>query len=131
MGARGHVDRISGIPGAERRAGHRVSGRGVSSLVYADTAVLGSQFRWRCVPSIVRTPSALPRMLHASDWPFPANSLVFWHRLHPFTTLGLMAEKNLFLRDFRLKLALGMPPESFDRMGELLGARTAGSPGSP
>lgn len=90
--------------------------------LYADTAVLGSQFRWRCIPEIVRTPSVLPRMIHASDWPFPANALVFWHRLHPFTTVRLMAEKNLFLRDLRLKQALGMSEESFGRMGLVLGA---------
>lgn len=39
--------------------------------------MLGSQFRWRCIPKIVRAPSVLPRMIHASDWPFPANALVF------------------------------------------------------
>ncbi len=92
--------------------------------LYADTAVLGSQFRWRCIPEIVRTPSVLPRMIHASDWPFPANALVFWNRLHPFTLVGLMAEKNLFLRDLRLKQALGMPAESFGRMAPLLATDT-------
>jgi hypothetical protein len=90
--------------------------------LYADTAVLGSQFRWRCIPQIVRTPSVLPQMIHASDWPFPANALVFWHRLHPFTTVGLMAESNLFLRDLRLKQALGMPETSFQRFGLLPGS---------
>lgn len=93
--------------------------------LYADTAVLGSQFRWRCVPSMVRTDSVLTRMLHASDWPFPANSLVFWHRLHPFTVVELMAERNLFVRDARLKFALGMPPESFERIGDMLGEKSA------
>lgn len=87
--------------------------------LYGDTAVLGSQFRWRCIPDIVRTPSALPRILHASDWPFPANALVFWNRLHPFTLVALMAEENLFLRDLRLKQALGMPEDSFRRFGQL------------
>ncbi len=86
----------------------------------ADTAVLGSQFRWRCVPGIVRTPATLPRMIHASDWPFPANALVHWHRMHPFSVVGLAAEKNLFLRDLRLKQALGMPVESFVRIRDLL-----------
>ena len=90
--------------------------------LYADTAVLGSQFRWRCIPEIVRTPSVLPRMIHASDWPFPANPLVFWNRLHPWTLVGLMAERNLFLRDLRLKQALGMPDESFGRFGRLIPA---------
>lgn len=86
----------------------------------ADTAVLGSQFRWRCVPGIVQTPAALPRMIHASDWPFPANALVHWHRMHPFFVIKLAAEKNLFLRDLRLKQALGMPVDSFVRIRDLL-----------
>lgn len=88
--------------------------------LYADTAVLGSQFRWRCLPEIVQTPAVVPRMLHASDWPFPANAMVFWHRLHPFTLVGLMAEENLFVRDLRLKQALGMPPDSFTRISRVL-----------
>jgi len=88
--------------------------------LYADTAVLASQFRWRCLPEIVRTPAVWPRMLHASDWPFPSNAMVFWDRLHPFTLIELMAEQNLFVRDFRLKQALGMPPESFDQIAGLI-----------
>jgi hypothetical protein len=80
--------------------------------LYADTAVLGSQFRWRCIPGILRTPVVWPRILYASDWPFPSNAFVFWPRLHPFTLVRLMAEENLFLRDLRLKQALGMPRES-------------------
>ncbi len=95
--------------------------------LYADTAVLGSQFRWRCIPEILRTPSVLPRVIHASDWPFPANALGFWHRLHPFTTVRLMTERNLFLRDLRLKQALGMPVESFGRMAPVLAAPAMGS----
>ncbi len=90
--------------------------------LYADTAVLGSQFRWRCIPEIVRVPSVLPRMIHGSDWPFPANALVFWNRLHPFTLVGLMGEKNMFVRDLRLKQALGLPEASFAQFGSLPGA---------
>jgi hypothetical protein len=75
--------------------------------------------RWRCLPDIL-SPAARPRMLHGSDWPFPANALVFWNRLHPLTLLDLMTEKNLFLRDFRLKQALGLPPESFARAADVL-----------
>lgn len=85
--------------------------------LYGDTAVLASQFRWRCLPEIVGTPSVHARMLHASDWPFPSNALVFWPRLHPFTLIRLMAERNLFLRDLRLKQALGLPTDSFARAG--------------
>ena len=75
--------------------------------------MLGLLPRWRGLPDILNSPTVRARTLHGSDWPFPANALVFWNRLHPLTLLGLMAEKNLFLRDFRLKQALGMPPESF------------------
>ncbi|MEI6391267.1 MAG: amidohydrolase family protein [Verrucomicrobiota bacterium] len=81
--------------------------------LYVDTAVLGSLPRWRCLPAILNSPVAGPRTLHGSDWPFPANALVFWNRLHPLTLLDLMTEKNLFLRDFHLKQALGLPPDSF------------------
>jgi predicted TIM-barrel fold metal-dependent hydrolase len=91
--------------------------------LYADTAVLTSQFRWRCIPQIVRTPEALPRMIFASDWPFPSNAMVFWHRLHPFATVELMAEPNLLVRAGRLKQALGLPPAAFSEIGRLLPAR--------
>jgi hypothetical protein len=89
-------------------------------LLYGDTAVLGSLPRWRCLPDILNSPTVRPRTLHGSDWPFPANALVFWNRLHPLTLLDLMAEKNLFLRDFRLKQALGLPPESFVLAADVL-----------
>lgn len=82
--------------------------------------MLGWLFRWRCIPEIVRTPEVRQRILYASDWPFPSNAMVFWHRLHPFTVVELMAEKNLFVRDFRLKQALGLPPEAFDQFGKLI-----------
>lgn len=88
--------------------------------LFADTAVLASQFRWRCVPEILQDPDVAKRVVYASDWPFPANALVFWHRLHPVTTVRLMAEANLFLRDLQLKHALGLPTESFDQMSRLI-----------
>jgi len=91
------------------------------SRLYADTAVLESQFRWRTLPPIIQHPLAGSRTVQASDWPFPSNAFVFWHRLHPVTLVQLMAEKNLFLRDLRLKQALGLPADAFPRMGEVLG----------
>ena len=88
--------------------------------LYGDTAVLGSLPRWRCLPEILNNPMASSRTLYGSDWPFPANALVFWNRLHPLTLLDLMTEKNLFLRDLRLKQALGLPPESFSLAADVL-----------
>lgn len=93
--------------------------------LYGDTAVLGSLFRWRCVPEVVQTRVVHARMIHASDWPFPSNAFVSWHRLHPFTVIRLMAERNLFLRDLRLKQALGLSPDTFAR------ARPTGSAPRP
>ncbi len=89
--------------------------------LFADTAVLASQFRWRSLPPIIQHPLAVTRTVQASDWPFPSNAFVFWHRLHPFTLVQLMAEKNLFLRDLRLKQALGLPADAFPRMSDVLG----------
>jgi hypothetical protein len=94
---------------------------GVFDRYKLDTAVLGCLARWRCLPDILRTPAASARVLYGSDWPFPANALVFWNRLHPLTLLDLMAERNLFLRDCRLKQALGVPPESFTLTADVLG----------
>lgn len=88
--------------------------------LFADTAVLGSQFRWRCLPEVLQTPQVLPRIIHASDWPFPSNAFVFWHHLHPLDVLSGMTEPNLFLRDLRIKQALGLPPPTF-RQREALG----------
>jgi hypothetical protein len=89
--------------------------------LYGDSAVLGCLARWRCLPDILGNPALRSRILYGSDWPFPATALVFWNRLHPLTLLDLMAEQNLFLRDYRLKQALGVPPESFTLTADVLG----------
>jgi uncharacterized protein len=82
--------------------------------LYCDTAVLASMFRWRCIPRMLRDPLVLSRTLHGSDFPFPSNAAVFWHRLHPWTLLRLLGVKNLLERDWMLKCALGLPPNVFD-----------------
>jgi predicted TIM-barrel fold metal-dependent hydrolase len=88
--------------------------------LYCDTAILASTLRWRNVPRLLASPEVLARTLHASDFPFPSNALVFWNRLAPATLLALLSERNLFERDWRLKQALGMPPEVFERAAQLL-----------
>lgn len=82
--------------------------------LYCDTAVLASMFRWRCVPRMLRDPLVISRTLHGSDFPFPSNPAVFWHRLHPRTLLRLLSVTNLLERDWMLKRALGLPPNVFD-----------------
>ena len=89
--------------------------------LYCDSAVLASTFRWRNLPRILEEAGVLDRLVHASDFPFPANALVFWNRLGPGKLLELCAEPNIFERDLQLKQALGLPPACFERGARLLG----------
>jgi len=89
--------------------------------LYCDSAVLASMFRWRNLPRILEDSGVLERLVHASDFPFPSNALVFWNRLGPGKLLGLCSEPNIFERDFRLKQALGLPAACFDLGARLLG----------
>jgi uncharacterized protein len=91
--------------------------------LYCDTAVLASMFRWRCVPRMLQDPLVINRTLHGSDYPFPSNPAVFWHRLHPRTLLRLLSMENLLDRDWMLKRALGLPPNVFD--GRNMSARNS------
>ena len=88
--------------------------------LFCDTAVLASMLRWRSLPSILEESAVVERLVHASDWPFPSNAMVFWNRLRPNQMLNLCAETNLFERDYQLKRALGLPIEVFDRGARLL-----------
>jgi hypothetical protein len=63
----------------------------------------------------------LERTIYGSDTPFPSNALVFWNRLPPGKLLSLAMETNLFERDCRLKLALGLPSHVFERGARLMG----------
>jgi predicted TIM-barrel fold metal-dependent hydrolase len=92
--------------------------------LYCDTAVLGSMFRWRNLPRMLQEPIVLSRTVHASDFPFPPNALVFWNRLPISATTRLVAESNLLERDLLLKQALGLPAAVFSRGYELLGLRS-------
>jgi predicted TIM-barrel fold metal-dependent hydrolase len=89
--------------------------------LYCDTAVLGSMLRWRCIPRMLKDSVVVSRTLHGSDFPFPSNPAVFWHRLHPATMVRLMSERSLLGRDWKLKRALGLPSEVFQRAGQLFG----------
>ncbi len=88
--------------------------------LYCDTAVLADKFRWRNLPRIIAAPEVIQRTIYGSDTPFPSNALVFWNRLRPPTLLSLLSETNLFERDYRLKQALGLPAEVFERGAKLL-----------
>ena len=88
--------------------------------LFCDTAVLASMLRWRSLPRILEKTAVLERLVHASDWPFPSNAMVFWNRLTPSQLLSLCAEANLFERDYQLKRALGLPAAVFERGTRLI-----------
>jgi predicted TIM-barrel fold metal-dependent hydrolase len=87
---------------------------------YCETAVLGAAARFRAIPRLLAEPEVVARLLHGSDFPFPSNALTRALALPPATLLELLSERNLLERDFRLKLALGVPPEVFTRAAGLL-----------
>ena len=67
----------------------------------------------------MQEPTVLARLIHASDWPFTSNAIVFWNRVAPWQVARLTAERNLFERDYQLKRALGLPVEVFERAASL------------
>ena len=90
--------------------------------LYCDTAVLASMFRFRVLPQMLRDDGVMERAVHGSDIPFPANAMVFWHRLRPADLISLVTEANLFERDWKLKRALGVPDAVFARGAALIEA---------
>ncbi len=91
------------------------------SRLYCDSAVLASVRRWRSLPRMLEQELVMERLVHGSDFPVPSNAAVFWNRLNPMDLLKLSSETNLLERDFRLKQALGLPAEVFERGARLLG----------
>ncbi len=89
--------------------------------LYCDTSILAEKTHWRNLPRILESQEVSERAVHGSDTPFPSNPLVFWNRLTPTKLLSLASERNLFERDYRLKQALGLPAEVFERGAKLLG----------
>ena len=88
--------------------------------LYCDTSFIASMLYWRSFPRLLEESTVLERTVYASDWPWPSNALVFWNRLAPGKLLALCSEANLFERDYRLKQALGLPVEAFERGAQLL-----------
>jgi len=88
--------------------------------LWGDTSVLGSLGRVRDVPRLLADSEAKDRLLHGSDFPFPATPLTFACRLGLRKAARLQAIKNLVQRDYALKDALGFGRASAERAHRLI-----------
>lgn len=88
--------------------------------LYGDTSVLGTAGRVRDFGRLLDAPGAKERLLHGSDFPFPAVPSAFIGRIDKPTAERLSNEPNWIKRDFGLKDALGIGRQSAERAYELV-----------
>ena len=98
--------------------------------LWGDTAVLGTAGRVRDFGRLLDGDEAAEdrelirsRLLHGSDFPFPAAPAAFLARIGPEVSLKLEMEPNLLKRDFDLKQALGIGRDSAQQAYKLLSAK--------
>ena len=84
-----------------------------------DTSVLCTAGRDRDVRRLLEDGLACTRLVHGSDFPFPAMPAAFVRDLGDRNVAALNAERNLLLRDRAIKQALGFE-ETFARAAGLL-----------
>jgi len=102
--------------------------------LWGDTAVLGTSGRVRDVERLLEHKELVcSRLIHGSDFPFPADPMAFAARIGEATAKQIAAEPNLLKRDFDLKEALGIGRVSAGRAYELVlgGPTVSGSSTSP
>lgn len=83
--------------------------------LWGDTSVLGSPGRVRDFRRLLADAEALDRLLHGSDFPFPALPLAFAGALGLAKAAGLQAIENPIRQDLALKEALGIGRVSAER----------------
>jgi uncharacterized protein len=94
--------------------------------LWGDTAVLGSAGRVRDFQRLLGDPLARERLLHGSDFPFPATPLAFAGVLGLKKALLLQAKNNWMEQDLALKEAMGIGRASAERAYRLVCDATAG-----
>ncbi len=89
--------------------------------LYGDNSAFTVPIRGRHVPECIRPP-LVDRMVHGSDLPVPVYGLFPWARglLDWKTFRHWQRHPNVLERDYRFKLAMGFPPETFTRAWQLL-----------
>ena len=100
--------------------------------LYGDTSAFNVPIRGRHIRECLPEP-LVSRMVHGSDFPVPVlghwawiKGLVGWK-----TFRDCQRARSLLERDYRLKLAMGFPPESFTRLGTLITRGNPPSEGKP
>jgi mannonate dehydratase len=88
--------------------------------LWGDTSVLGGLGRSRDFFRLLDDPLACERLLHGSDFPFPAIPTAFSDRIGTVEALRLQALPNLIQQDYALKEALGVGRASAERAARLL-----------
>lgn len=83
--------------------------------LWGDTSVLGTAGRVRDMVRLLADSEAKGRLLHGSDFPFPAMPIAFAGRLGVLKAARPQAIDNLIERDFALKEALGIGRASAER----------------
>ncbi len=88
--------------------------------LWGDTSVLGSIGRVRDMSRLLASEEAKDRLLHGSDFPFPATPLAFAGKLGLRKAASLQAIKNPIEQDYALKEALGIGRASAERAYHLI-----------
>lgn len=88
--------------------------------LWGDTAVLGSAGRVRDMSRLLADCKAKDRLLHGSDFPFPAAPRAFINTIGALKAKRLQAIGNPIEQDFALKEALGIGRASAERAYRLI-----------
>jgi len=88
--------------------------------LWGDTSVLGGYKRSRDFLRLLADKPAWERLLHGSDFPFPAIPMAFAETIGTVEALRLQALPNLIQQDYALKEALGIGRASAERAARLL-----------
>lgn len=88
--------------------------------LYGDNSALMTPLRSRHIPRLLEEPFR-SRMIYGSDIPIPISGL--WPRIRritPWSSRSFDKLPNMLERDYRIKVAMGFPAESFTRLSGLL-----------
>jgi predicted TIM-barrel fold metal-dependent hydrolase len=88
--------------------------------LWGDTAILGSASRARDFLRLLADHGATDRLVHGSDFPFPAFPLMFAATLGPRKAIALQRIGNWMKQDLALKEALGIGQASAERAQQLI-----------